>query len=435
MPLPSNTLIARQPLRVTSDPKRAEKANAFTWPTKKRPLPTTVHRKAITVLAGYSPRIDLPTRPAAMLARLGQVTTPTGGAPEFLMARRWAWVRYCWAFAPPASNRVLRLSAPAFSLVEHQRQRLSEELGIATALEAAVRHLREAGPPGAGVEIIDVEDALAAGTAAGVPVRQAQGTKMRPDYFLVRTIGGRLDEIWALECKGTHAKAASLQTLYKAATQVRGVHLGQQQTASGWATPPALIGATSFSDARIAVELLDPEGDERWHGRPAPRTSRAEAQAVVELADDATASVIDVARFRRLLRDLVEAKLLTIAGHHTTAAKRISAWPGDVGEVSVKDSPQEHYDDVLGMFDGTRVRLPLAGGEYVEVFMGVERKLVAALKADKDAAIQLAIEHWRQRITDTPHPDGALIVSHEREQRVTVATPEGILMDIHTAEQ
>ena len=244
-----------------------------------------------------------------MLARLGKVTTPAGPAPEFLMARRWAWLRYCWAFADRAPERGLRLSAPAFSLVEHQRQRLSEELGIATALEVAVRYLRDSGPRGAEIEVVDVEEALVAGSAASVAVRRMPGAKMRPDYFLVRTAAGRVGGVWALECKGTHAKAATLQTLYKAAAQVQGVHVARPPGTPGWASPPALIGATSFSDELIAVELLDPAGDERWRSKPAPRASRARPQAVVELADDGTASVTDMPRFRRLLDDLAEARL------------------------------------------------------------------------------------------------------------------------------
>lgn len=435
MPLPLHTLIARQPLRVTSEPDRAEKTNAFTWPAKKRPL--TVSPKGVGVLATYSPHIDLPTRPAAMLARLGKVTTPAGAAPEFLMARRWAWLRYCWAFADPAPKRGLRLSAPAFSLVEHQRQRLSEELGIATALEAAVRYLRDTGPRGAEIEVIDVDDALAVGTAASVAVRQVQGAKMRPDYFLVRTAAGRVGGVWALECKGTHAKAASLQTLYKAAAQVQGVHVARPPETPGWASPPALIGATSFSDELIAVELLDPAGDERWRSKPAPRASRAQPQAVVELADDGTASVTDMPRFRRLLDDLAETRMLTLAGRPAAAAERIAAWPGGVSEAAgVRDSAQQHRDEELGVFDGARVRLPLGGGEYVEAFIGVEHEIISALEQDKDTAKQDAHERWRRQIARSlDAEDDALIVDREREQRVTVATPDGILMDVRTAEQ
>jgi hypothetical protein len=433
MPLP-HSLFACQPLRVTSEPDRADKTNAFKWPAKKRPL--TVSPKAVGVLARYSPHIDLPAQPAAMLARLGNVTTPVGAAPEFLMARRWAWLRYCWAFADPAPERGLRLSAPAFSLVEHQRQRLSEELGIATALEAAVRYLRDSGPRGAEIEVVDVEDALVAGTAASVAVRQVQGVKMRPDYFLVRTAAGQVGGVWALECKGTHAKAASLQTLYKAAAQVQGVHVALPAGSSGWASPPALIGATSFSDELIAVELLDPEGDERWRSKPAPRASRTRPQAVIELADDGTASVTDIQRFRRLLDDLAEARLLTLAGRPAAAAKRIAAWPGGAGDAVVRDSAQEHRDADLGVFDGARVRLPLGGREYVEAFIGVQRAIVTALERDEDTARQDARERWRRQIAGSLDADAdALIVAREREQRITVATPDGILMDIHTAER
>jgi hypothetical protein len=432
MPLPVRTLLTSQPMRVASDPNRANSVNTFVWPDKKKAL-TCLPKAVGTVAAPYSPHIDLPVRPMVMLARLGKVTTPSAGAPEFLMAQCWAWVRYCWAFADPEAHMGLRLSPPASSLVQHQRQRLSEELGIATTLEAATRYLRHIGPMPASVEAVDVEEALLVGSAAGIDVRQVQGTKMHPDYFLVRHISGRDDQVWSLECKGTHAKAASLETLFKAAAQVQGVYALRSAGPGSQArvVPPALIGSTSFSGEKITVELLDPPGDKLWCAEPAPRAARSNPETVVELADDGSALVYDVPRFRRLLGDLVEARLLTLAGLQNSAATRIAQWPGRIQEKAAREHSEEYRDKEFGVFDGASARLPLGGGEHVEAFIGVERGILAAVQADDDQARQRAEENWHRRVSDQlDGEDGTCVVGNAREQRVTAALQEGIIVNV-----
>jgi hypothetical protein len=429
-----HTLLTSQPMRVESDPSRANSVNSFVWPGKKKPL-TCVPKAVGAVAAPYSPHVDLQVRPIVMLARLGKVTTPSVGASEFLMAQCWAWVRYCWAFASPEAHLGLRLSSPASSLVQHQRQRLSEELGIATTLEVATRYLGQVGPTPASVEAVDVEEALLAGSAAGVDVRQVQGTKMHPDYFLIRHVSGQDDQVWSLECKGTHAKAASLETLHKAAAQVQGVH-ALQSAGSGsqtWVVPPALIGSTSFSDEKIAVELLDPPGDNLWCSEPAPRSTRSNPEAVVELADDGSALIHDVPRFRRLLGDLVEARMLSLAGLQSSAATRVAQWPGRIRDQAAREHSEEYRDKEFGIFDGSSARLPLGGGEYVEAFIGVERGIVAAVQADDDEARLRAEADWHKQVSDRlDGEDGIWAVGDAREQRVSVALQDGVLVSVRS---
>ena len=200
--------------------------------------------------------------------------------------------------------------------------------------------------------------------------------------------------------------------------------------------PPALIGSTSFSDERIAVELLDPDGNERWRGEPASRASRSNPDAVVEIADDGSALVRDVARFRRLLEDLAEARLLTLAGFQNSAAQRIATWPGGVRGNVEGERADEYRDQQFGIFDGARMRLPLGGGEYVEAFMGVERDIVAAVQADDDEARQRADEDWHTRVEGSlDGQDGALVLGDEGEQRVTVVLRDGILVSLRSFEQ
>lgn len=432
MLLPEHILSTWQPLRVESFPARAKAVNEFRWPQTKRELP--IKPKQVVAVEPYSPSIDLPVRPLSMLMRLGVVTMAPLPTAEFHMARRWALLRYFWAFADPVANAGLRLSDPAFSLVQHQRQQLSEDLGVATTLEVAGRYLLHKRPPGMRIYVEDVDVALEAGAKSGVRVRQTPGTKMRPDYFLIRRSPGQTSEIWVLECKGTHAKAASLQTLYKAAAQVGGVQL-----VSSEAAPPGLIGSASFSDKGIVVELLDPPGDDQWQGERAPRTSRAEPQAVVEIANDGFATVTDLPRFLRLLDDLAEARLLTLGGYGHAAAERIVEWPGRVGEETTRDlrgRTDEHRDDEFGIFHGERARLPLGSGEHLEAFIGVAREIVAGAHADEDDAIQRANERWHERISGSLDPlDGVAIVTNEPERRITIVSQDGYLMDLRTVGQ
>ena len=403
-------------MRVASDPLRAAAVTAFPWPPPpKRPL--TVAPKAVTALLPIAPWVDMQVRPAVALGRLGVVTTPPGGSPTFRVARRWAWVHYCWAFGPPAAGQPLRLSGPAAALTLHHRQRLSEDLGIAVGLEAAIRYLRVGQPAGTTVKAVDVDDALdalAGGLTGGQLIQRTPGTRMRPDYLLIRRCPpGFLQEIYALECKGTRDNETPELTLKKAAAQVRGVQVGPAPggAAAAPVAPPGLIAASTINDQRIRVELFDPEGDERWTGDPAPReTDRRDQAGLVEVLSDGAVRVSEPARFRRLLADVIEARLLTIAGRRRQAAERL----GRVADDDRDDGPPDRLSDTeLGEFEGARLRLPLDAGDVVEVFLGAKREIVEAIAADDEDAVARASETWQatnaaRRSADEPDDDAVV---------------------------
>lgn len=372
-----------------------------------------------------------------MLVRLGKVTTPAGNAPEFHVARRWAWVRYCWAFADPVQGGALRLSSPAFELAYNRRQALSEDLGIAVALEATERHLLSGQPFGTTIEPVDVDEALRVGRVWGMAVGFVSGTRMRPDYLLVRTAPGQPQEIFALECKGTHSGPIGLNTLHKAAAQVRGLQLGPPGVpagGAGWGAPDGLIGATSFDDQRIRLELFDPPGDERWNGEPAARERRSEEQPVAEVQPDGSARVHDPARFRRLLIDVSEARLLTLAGRGEAANGRLGRWPAGLGPARTPVRSQTHRDNDLGNFDGTRLRLPIDGPDVVDVFLGVERDVADAVQADDDEAKAAALARWRGRTGGgDDDANGILITRLAGEDALTIGLGDGILLHARSA--
>ncbi len=432
MPFPLHTLGARQLLRVESDAARATNINGYVWPAKKLPL-TVAPKPVVPVNPPFSPVIDLPVRPGPMLTRLGKVTTPASGAPEFHLARRWAWVRYCWAFADRiGAASPLRLSAAAFGLTQHHRHALSEDLGIAVALEAAERYLLTGQPLGTRVEPVDVDEALLAGAVGGMSVAYAAGTRMRPDYLLVRTASGQPPQLFALECKGTHSGPVGLQTLHKAAAQVQGLEVGPAGVPAGgpgWGPPSGLIGGASFDNHRIRLQLYDPPGDRRWDVEPAARGRRSEAAPVVSVRADGSVQVDDIPRFNLLLRDVSEARLLTLAGREDAAAARLGQWPGDRPSARAATERQVRRDDDLGDFDGAVLRLPLEARDVVEVFFGVERDIADAIQADDDKAKEAALENWRTRRGDGDDAgDGALVSTSPADDSLTVALDDGILM-------
>lgn len=433
---PFSTLVSRQTLRVTSIDTRAKEVNDYKWPENKKEL--TIEPKTVAVLSTpYSPTIDLAVKPSVVLARLGQVTTPPVTAPMFRIASKWAWVRYCWAFADPSPNEPLRLSARAASAVHHHhRQVVSEELGIALTLEAAIRYLKDTNSTTELVEVVDVDEALAACEVAGLAVGQPTSTKMRPDYLLVQRVSSQPAKIWALECKGTHDQTVKVEVLHKAAAQVCGIVTGPLGTSVGswgWDTPQGLIAAATLSSERICVEMLDPPSAERWRGEPAERTKRADREPIVEIAEDGSAAVLDEGRFIRVLEDLLESRLLSVAGRPVAAHTRMARWRAVSEDAGVSEKPDEFHDNVLGDFEGSLLRVPLAENA-VRVFLGVERSIIAAVLADDDAARVRAGERWRERIANRHESeDDAFILGNNQEQRVTVAMPDGLLMDIRPA--
>src|SRR5438128_339458 len=93
----------------------------------------------LTPVAGLAGTTQI--RPGRLLMQLGKALTPKLPQTDFERSRRWAYYRYFWAFEAPVPGESLRLSEPAYNLSHHHRTLLSEQVGIALALELAQRHL------------------------------------------------------------------------------------------------------------------------------------------------------------------------------------------------------------------------------------------------------------------------------------------------------
>ncbi|MEH3054839.1 MAG: hypothetical protein PGN13_12685 [Patulibacter minatonensis] len=427
MPL-LTTLFTPQTLRVHSDTTRAGHVTGYTWSAAKTPL--TVAPKGVFAVPAFDPFGDVAVRPASLLARLGAATVPTTSASAFAIARWWSWVRYCWAFAAPTAGLPLRLSASADALGLHLRQRLSEDIGIATSIEVLTRHLRHGMPPATTINVADVDDVIAAGVFNGVPVAGTPGTKMRPDYLVSRQVPGSPVEVFALECKGTKSCPVGLDVLHKAAAQINGVTIG----APPGSAPPGYIGGVSARASAISMELFDPPGDELWSGEPSDRRTRHDrSPRAASLNLDGSIDVQDPAAIRRIVTDVAEAKLLALAGRPDAVAARLRA------EQQGSSQPTERATDLvevdgLGTFEGTELRLPLGGSGDVAVFIGLDRRLADALEADDETLIANRRLDWasrsRGRDTDLPDDlrDSGIVESDDRS--ASVALENGVLLRV-----
>jgi hypothetical protein len=421
--LPFHTLRTAQPLDVRSEPHRADGASTYKWTAPKKPL--TGSAKAVTTIGPFEPTTKLMVRPGRALARFGSVSVPPGNSAEFHIARHWAWVRYFWAFAAPKHNATLRLSQPASELTHNRRQTLSEDLGIALGLEVAERYLCMNQPPGTTVRAVDVDAVLSTGTA-GHHVKPAHGTSMRPDYFLIRDIPDGASQLFVLECKGSHGKVG-LDALHKASFQVQGLVTAPKATPHGsaaWSAPTGLISGTTLGGQEISVELFDPEGGAEWDAPIAPRAARgAEPVAKVDDAGTVRVHLEEMGRFRRLIRDVDDIRLLTVAGRRGAAMQLEAQWGHhDVSGSSTASAPLRIGE--LGDFDGSFLRMPLAGRAGIEVFLGVDRQIAEAIERDDDQKRSRAYASWSQRL-----PSGSDAAAEAGDdESITIALDDGVVM-------
>lgn len=208
--------------------------------------------------------------PLEILHEVGRATVFQQRAEMRDYQRLWAQLRYCDAFGHGnvvfgLGNRLLCLTEDAFGLRFHHKTTQSEYLGIGFAIVMARHVLRRQHPDWTWVAV-DAEMVLDAGFALpghSLRLHSRRGTTMRPDYFLLgyRSEGTRSHaRLVVLESKGTHYDSRAVKQMGKAAYQLDSVRVGGR-------TPPGLMVATVLGRSRIAVNILDPDGDlDLWEG-------------------------------------------------------------------------------------------------------------------------------------------------------------------------
>ncbi|MFE0331706.1 hypothetical protein ACFW08_33835 [Streptomyces sp. NPDC058960] len=278
----------------------------------------------------------------------------------------------------------------------HHKTVQSEELGIGFALSAAEAVLRRR-LPNYSLSIIDADIALQAGWAlAGKEVKQRDGVKLRPDYFIEARAAGKPPKVIVVECKGTHQKTPHVFTqLAKASSQVQSVQIGR------WGTTPSLMIATELmAQSGITIHILDPEGDGTLHAgdNESPVTANYPAEELnifprirIPNQDDMPETgmpgfEISPERFtwfRRVLARTAAASLMAFAGDRESAAELLTTRQGQrhfrgyvhPGTGIVQDATHE----IRGItFTGTDLVFRLHGTR-VEAFSGIAEPLYRML--------------------------------------------------------
>jgi hypothetical protein len=329
----------------------------------------------------------------SVLNELGNATIPIGVDTPFLHASWWARVRYFWAFqvlgnTPP---RRLALSDPAASLTHRHKGTLAEDLGIGFAIEVLRQHLAGVHPAGSTIDFIDADVALGAGIVGGFPV--AQTGAFRPDYFVHVAEPAGIQQIYALEVKGIGSLGKDRdRVLARGLRQIRSV------TSQG-AVPAGFVSATTATDTRITLALLDPEGDPAWRGE----STRSDEPVVRRRGSEW--EITDLDGFRSVMEDLSDAKLLSWAGADESAAKCLAPWmqrqrPADSRPRT--DRPSVDASISGRAYRGVEARVPF-GDRTLRVFRGLDSTLAEALirrSADSQPgqAIRSEVRTARQEI-------------------------------------
>jgi hypothetical protein len=256
--------------------------------------------------------------PSEILLELAAASTPTLGPTLQDLSLRWAWLRYCWAFAsvPSPGSPVpdLVLSPATMTMGQHQKVISSEQLGVGVGLYLARRALEKRHNSTYTV-VIDADEAIDNGGLGGLGLYQSAPS--RPDYFVkVGSLLGPWSMLYVLECKGTH-KDSNLAQIRKGMNQVRSV----RKTGKGSQFPPGIISAARLSDKRIDIRMVDPPAkeDSVWAGdepEESPRTT-------IHRDGDGNIEISDPVAFRVELSGLDRAGLLAFAGRYDTAARAV----------------------------------------------------------------------------------------------------------------
>ncbi|GAA0739601.1 hypothetical protein Drose_17065 [Dactylosporangium roseum] len=365
------------------------------------------------------------TSPTDVLRELGVATTLLTRSPFVAVAQQWAHLRYCATLTNSPKGMLALTRHAADEVVHHHKMVQSEQLGIGLALVVARAALARR-HPGVVFHAVDADVALAAGFIEGVSgeVRNAAGTRKRPDYFLIGWDRGVVHVV-VLECKGTHFKRADVvKQLADACLQVRAVQVGTH-------TLYSLMVASQLSKNGITSHILDPPGnDGLWSGTedeldellaevPEEQDWRPEEPSTSDASDDggpatqtppvpdspeppdgttspqppqppAPFHIPEVRRgwFTQVLTRATAASVLLFAGNSSAASDYTT--PRQRGELSgALPGTEEPWPDTTNdqltlpggpTLEGTSMPMPLTNGKTLIVFRGVEQQVYRQLR-------------------------------------------------------
>jgi hypothetical protein len=375
--------------------------------------------------------------PAAVLMELAQASTPPL-IPWYLrdLSLRWAWLRYCWTFAPViGSDRRLRLSEAAWKLAPHHKQVAADQLGVGFGLEATRNYLERAyGRP---TRVHDVEVALF-GEAPSAMGFGSSGS-LRPDYLIeILDVGASETRtlLYALECKGTHG-GNYLRQLRKGLAQLAGL-VDERGRAL-----PGVVCSTCFTEAWTTLRLVDPEGADEF----LPPSTEPDARA--EVAREGERLVLgDPTAFRGELTRLEQAAVLSFAGRYREAGEVVPMRlrrrferddPEARGGFGVEERPVERRVMERGAI-GTEADFPLADGRRLRVVTAVDGEILGSAQGadpDRFARSQREFTQLVQARRDTgaeegegASPSSRVLVETEGGEHLRVVAPEGRILEL-----
>ncbi len=326
--------------------------------------PPALPKGPLAVVPQFDPRLTVTLTPMSLLHRLGVITTPV--VPNLTdISAVWAYIRYLWAFAPPAGTQTdaLRLSDAALGIDFHQKALMSDQIGIGMAAVVMERYFDA--PDVADVAVV-VDDRV-------LPVELTNVAS--PDYLFWNT---DRTAYYVVECKGTRcSRSTALQQLRRGTEQVPSLRF-----TDGREPPMALVIGTRLTEARTEVFVIDPPPDEERPGRVTRQGPKEEIPRERWISDSGG--------FQRDIERVSALKVLGYAGaDHIARDIAVRKWPrvADVWPTRPKTGIVRANE--FGDFFGVQQTLPFPDGVRVEVFQGIGSDVAAGYSAldDEDAEV------------------------------------------------
>jgi hypothetical protein len=365
----------------------------------------------LTVVAPFAPTRTMQIVPAALLHRLGVVTTPQ---IENLadLSSIWAYIRYIWAFDlpdPALPVTPLRLSEAAQRIDFHQKAVLSDQIGIAMAASLLETELNA--PLSSDVSVAMNDPAWPIDTL----------NRSSPDYLFFN-----MDQtnLYVVECKGTQSsRSAALEQLRRGCEQAASLIF-----TDGRQPPPGMIVATYLSPTGTKVLILDPPGDEH---STSSDSAKAKREREWKIADNAA--------FLQTTRRLSEARVLSFAGLDQAAADKLER-AGTRAPVFPRSTPRELVDseNEFGRFRGARQRVGLRDRFTLEVYQAVETEVAEAFISEEEGRGEEALRSFQVRASAANDHPGQQPVHTQLDGDVLVvrsAGADGSLLEIRVTPQ
>ena len=376
-----------------SNTNLAARVNAH--PHAQMPPGSTLAVKRATVATGVDGSIQ--ASPMQALLNLAKATAIAPNAQIFDWYQHWACLRYIGAFQPTGGS--LALSQQAARVRANQRRVLSEELGVGFGIQVALAwHNTIAGGPPPHVIDLDLTlgDPLHWFNRQNGPTIVTDGRQ--PDYLLTdRNTGSRTFRVLSLECKGSAETSTTIGQLARGVTQLSSLSLNGT-------TPQGIVVATVSNGNAIRYRAVDPPSDdthitienEDWEiARTTPRSSFLRNEEAVAIGASTMARGIRAGTGR-----------LAIFSGNLAAARELL--PLDLLEVaSAFPRNRVTLENEHGLFRGVAHSFPTTEGPSIQVFLGVDSRIDAAMESGSlDALLDAQDELKETHPTSGHSPPG-----------------------------